>query len=152
MGLVDAFGELTPWTAAPALSPAQRDRYVAVAAAVQRHEPAAVERAIGDFLSRRSGPGNSEDETRIFLLLRVVFELPEHVPADERASFKGWVNWPAPAPDGTVSLAWPIAWAADGPVVVAPYEGFEGPEYAAVEEYRHLLERHPLRALPDSAA
>jgi hypothetical protein len=77
-----------------------------------------------------------------------VFDLPESAPEDERRPFKGWVNWPPPDADGTVSLAWPISWADGRPTLVAPYVGSEGRPYTAAAEYRHFLEHYPLRALP----
>lgn len=146
--LVEAFATLAPWPADGDLSPQEWDRYCAVAAAVQGAEPDDVERALADFLDRRKGFEGAADETRLFLLMRVVFDLPETAPAEQRRSFKGWVNWPPPAPDGTVSLAWPLTWAGGRPALVDPYEGSEGGRYAAVEEHRHLRDRFPFRALP----
>jgi hypothetical protein len=145
--LADTLGELVPWTSANDLSPQAWDRYVAAARAVQRAAPAEVERAIQDVLATGSDAREGDDETRVFLLLRVVFDLPERAPADERRSYKGWVNWPAPDGDGCVSLAWPIAWRDGRPALVAGYEGSEGPRYAAVAEYRHLLDRYAFRDL-----
>ncbi len=151
MSLSEAIAELAPWTHAGDLPGAEWRRYIDTGGQVQRAAPDEVEHAIAGVLGDSSGPDATEDETRVFLLLRVVFDLPERAPVQERDSFKGWVNWPAPAPDGTVSLAWPLHWDQDGPHLVAPYEGFEGPEYAAVEEYRHLLARFPFRPLPHAA-
>jgi hypothetical protein len=112
---------------------------------VQDADPADVDRALEAFLARASGFEGAEDETRLFLLMRVVFDLPEQAPEEERRSYKGWVNWPPPGADGTVSLAWPLTFAAGDPALVDPYEGSEGPRYAAVSEYRHLLERYGFR-------
>ena len=89
-----------------------------------------------------------QDETRLFLLQRVVFDLPESAPESERRPFKGWVNWPAPGLDGTVSIAWPISWSGGRPALVDPYVGSEGRPYDAAAEYRHFRENYSLRALP----
>jgi hypothetical protein len=139
---------LAPWTHAPDLPAGEWDRYIATARDVQRADPPAVEEAIAEFLGERAGFEGAEDETRVFLLLRLVFDLPERAPADQREAYAGWVNWPPPADDGTVSLSWPIAWRDGRPALVAPYEGAEGESYAGVEEYRRLRERYPYRDLP----
>jgi len=149
--LTTKFRELAPWTHAGDLSAGQWERYLDVAREVQRADPSEVERAIAEFLRERSGFGAAEDETRIFLLLRVVFDLPESVPAEQRHAFAGWVNWPPPGPDGKITLSWPITWRTGRPVIVAPYEGSEGESYAGVEEYRYLLAHFPFRDLPDHA-
>jgi len=145
--LTAAFRTLAPWTAADELSSAEWDRYVAVAGEVERADPTDVERALDEFLGERSGFDAAEDETRVFLLLRVVFDLPEKAAASERRPFKGWVNWPPPDPTGNVSLSWPVTWDEGRPALVAPYEGSEGRPYAAVAEYRHFLESYPFRRL-----
>jgi hypothetical protein len=149
--VVDAFGTLAPWPPGGALPSEQWDQYIAAAAAVQRADPDDVERSLTDFLGQRRGIEGAAAETSLFLLMRVVFDLPEKAPASERRSFKGWINWPPPASDGTVSLAWPLTWESGRPILVAPYEGSEGPRYAAAEEYRYLLDRYPFRALPVGA-
>jgi hypothetical protein len=149
--LVDAFGTLAPWPPDGDLSPEQWDQYIAAGATVQRADPDDVERSLTDFLGQREGIEGAAAETSLFLLMRVVFDLPEKAPASERRSFKGWINWPPAAPDGTVSLAWPLSWDSGRPTLVAPYEGSEGPRSAAAEEYRYLLERYPFRGLPAEA-
>ena len=145
--LVEAFATLAPWPSEGGLSPAEWDRHVAVAGTVRGADPEDVAGALAEFLDRRKGLGSDDDETRLFLLMRVVFDLPETAPAEERRSFKGWTNWPPPDPDGMVSLAWPLTWAGGQPALVDPYEGSEGPRYAGVEEYRHLLGGFPFRTL-----
>ena len=147
--LTGRFRALAPWPAEGDLPPDEWERYVATAAEVQRAEPREVEEAFDEFLRERSGLEAARDETRLFLLQRVVFDLPETAPEGERRPFKGWVNWPPPDADGNVSIGWPIAWRDGRPELLAPYVGSEGRPYKAVAEYRHFLERYPLRALPD---
>jgi hypothetical protein len=147
--LTDGFRALAPWPAEGDLPPDGWERYSASASEVQGAEPGDVERAFEEFLSERSGIEGARDETCLFLLQRVVFDLPEAAPESERRPFKGWVNWPPPDADGNVSLAWPLSWRQAGPTLVAPYEGSEGRPYDAVGEYRHLRERYAFRELPD---
>lgn len=147
--LTGRFRALAPWPAEGDLPPDEWERYVATAAEVQRAESPEVEEAFDEFLRERSGLEAARDETRLFLLQRVVFDLPETAPEGERRPFKGWVNWPPPDADGNVSISWPIAWRDGRPALLAPYVGSEGRPYKAVAEYRHFLERYSLRALPD---
>ncbi len=134
MAIAEAvLASLAPWPSAGDLSREQWQRYIEAARELQQTDPADAESAIGHFVTRRSGLEAAEDETRIFLLLRVVFDLPERAPADERRAYAGWVNWPAPDDEGNVSLSWPIAWDTGRPALVAHYEGSEGESYAAPE-------------------
>jgi hypothetical protein len=138
---------LAPWPPEGDLAPDEWDRYVAAAAAVQRVDPAAAEGAMDEFLRERTGLEAARDETRVFLLQRVVFDLPEEAPERERRPFKGWVNWPAPDAEGNVSIAWPITFKSGRPALIAGYEGSEGRPYDAVSEFRHFREHYPFRRL-----
>jgi hypothetical protein len=127
------------------------DRYVSVARSVQAADPETVEAALEAFMADavEEEPTDTTSESKPFLLMRVVFALPEAAPESERRSFKGWANWPRPDARGEVSLAWPVSWESGRPRLVAPYGGFQGLPYSAVREYRHLRERYPFRALPE---
>jgi hypothetical protein len=141
--LLAAFASLAPWPAQGDLSPDHWSRYVAAARAVQESDPNEVERALLEFLDR----DDADNETRLFLLSRVVFELPDRAAAAERRTWKGWINWPEPDADGMVDLSWPVGWDAGRPRLEAPFAGAEGHRYAAVEEYRDLRSRFPFRTL-----
>jgi hypothetical protein len=145
--LLSAFASLAPWPPRGDLSDEEWDRYIAAAREVQASGPGEVERALADFLDA----GDDDAETKLFLLSRIVFDLPERAPAEERRTWKGWINWPDPAPDGTVNLSWPVRWDGSRPALEAGFEGAEGPRYAAVEEYRDLRERFALRELREVA-
>lgn len=139
--LLAAFRALAPWRYDRDLSAEEWGRYADAARLVQAAEPAEVERALSRFLDE----GDDDNETRLFLLTRVVFDLPERAPSAERRTYKGWINWPEPDGEGNVNLSWPVGWRDSRPSLLARYEGSEGPRYAAVEEYRHLLSRFPFR-------
>jgi hypothetical protein len=145
--LLAAFRALPPWPSDRDLSDEDWLRYVNAARLVQHSEPADAKRALARFLDEAEGFAGVENETRLFLLLRVVFDLPDRAPADQRRTFKGWVNWPEPDTEGNVNLSWPVSWSAGQPILLARFEGADGPRYAAVEEYRHLLARFPFREL-----
>lgn len=147
--LLAAFRALTPWTYDGHPAGAEWRAYLDAARLVQQSTPTDVERALARFLDEPDNLGGAENETRLFLLMRVVFDLPDRAPVGQRRVFKGWINWPEPDAEGHVSLTWPVAWQEGRPSLLARHEGSEGRPYAAVEEYRHLRAQFPLRRLPD---
>ncbi len=145
--LLSKFRMLAPWSNAQDFFGDDWRRYTDAVRLVQKSEPADVERALARFLDEADGFTGVENETRLFLLMRIVFDLPDCAPADYRRVFKGWVNWPAPDAEGNVNLSWPVGWQDSQPALLAHFEGADGPRYAAIEEYRYLLARFPFRKL-----
>ncbi|HKQ05868.1 MAG TPA: hypothetical protein VJ464_12100 [Blastocatellia bacterium] len=145
--LLSALRGLAPWGSTSDFSEADWQRYMDAARLVQQSAPADVEQALAHLLDETNGFTGVNNERRLFLLTRVVFDLPDRMPADQRRVFKGWVNWPAPDAEGNVNLSWPLDWQDERPVLLAPYEGSEGPRYGAIEEYRYLLNHFPFRTL-----
>jgi hypothetical protein len=92
--------------------------------------------------------GDYEDESKVFILMRVVFDLPVSALESECLSFKGWTNWPLPDAAGHVNLSWPVEWRYGKPSLLAHYEGSEGVPYGAAEEYEYFRARFPFRRLP----
>lgn len=151
--LQELFGSLAPWSQRQDLTKEEWNNYLKVARAVQQSTPEVVESALELFMrgAIQEEFKGYEGESKLFLLMRVVFDLPEAAPESQRRSFKGWINWPEADSEGNVSLAWPISWQSARPALIAPYEGSEGIPYAAVKEYRYLLEHFPYRQLgPES--
>ena len=145
--LLSRFRMLAPWSNAQDFFEEDWRRYTDTALLVQKSEPKDVERALARFLDEPDGFTGIKNETRLFLLMRIVFDLPDCGPTSQRSVFKGWVNWPAPDADGNVNLSWPVDWQDGRPVLLAHFEGADGPRYGAVEEYRYLLTRFPFRDL-----
>lgn len=140
---------LRPWSCGSDFTNADWENYVQVARIVQRTDPQVVEEALASFVKAagREPFTGYDSESKPFLLMRVVFDLPETAPAMARVPYKGWINWPPADTQENVSLAWPISWRSGMPALVAPYEGSEGHPYAAAAEYRHLRATYPFRAL-----
>lgn len=149
--LVTLLDALPPWADPRDFTEAAWERYRAAARVFRHAEPAAVEAALDEFVrqTRDREYQGYEDESKPFILMRVLFELPDRTDARERQSFKGWINWPAPDADGTVNPGWPVRWSAGRPALEAPYSGSMGLPYAAAEEYRWLRERYPFRSLDE---
>lgn len=95
----------------------------------------------------KKGEFSDEDESRVFLLMRVLFDLPQSAPAASRRIHKGWTNWPAPDKDDQVTMAWPISWHLRKPELVAPRAGSRGMPYDAENEYRSFLKQYLFRDL-----
>lgn len=147
--LLTSLNALSPWTEQQDFSESEWGRYLTVARMVQKTDSATVESTLNKFLARaaKESFAGSETESKPFILLRAVFDLPEAAPVERRRSFKGWTNWPKPNADGQVSLAWPVSWRTGKPHLVAPYEGSLGLPYAADQEYRYMLDNFPYRNL-----
>ena len=140
---------LEPWRAIPDFSDAAWSRYVDLAHSIRHVEQAVVSAVLDAFVAEVSTEEyrGYESESKPFLLLRVLFELPESAPASDRSIFKGWTNWPEPDQAGRVSLSWPVSWRSGRPRLIANYEGSEGRPYDAVNEYRLFLRTYPHRDL-----
>lgn len=139
---------LPPWREGD-LSQEEWNEYLTVARHLQESDPDTVESVLAEFieLAAKEEFRGYESESKAFLLMRVIFDLPEAAPEAERKSFKGWVNWPAADSRGEVSVAWPLSWKSGRPRLVSAYEGSEGVRYAATSEYRHFRARYPYRDL-----
>lgn len=149
--LVTALRSLPPWRTIADFGEADWDAYVRAARLVQQADPETVGAALDEFAAEARQldaryPGY-ELESKPFLLMRVVFALPETVPAEQRFSYKGWSNWPDPDERGEVNPGWPIAWREGKPHLVASYEGSAGQPYPAAAEYRFLHATFPYRDL-----
>jgi hypothetical protein len=147
--LAAMFGSLRPWSRSSDFRDQDWENYVRVARRVQQTDSQVVEAALDSFVKAEANDAVTDytSESKPFLLMRVVFDLPESAPVGDRWQRKGWNNWPKPDEDGRVSLAWPISWQSGKPELVASYEGSEGPPYSAVADYRHLRTSYPFRVL-----
>jgi len=145
------FESLRPWSQPGSFSAGDWKNYIKVAGIVQETDPSTVEAALDRFIraATREPFDGPTSESKPFLLMRVVFDLPESAPEQSRLSFKGWTNWPRADARGNVSLAWPISFRDGKPALVAPCVGSEGKPYEAAAEYRYLRDHFPYRRLDD---
>jgi len=99
---------LAPWQNQVEFTADEWERYIELAQLVQATDPDTVEAALDEFVRQVSQQPFTEYEgdSKPFILMRVVFELPERASADERRSFKGWVNWPDADANNQVNLSW----------------------------------------------
>jgi hypothetical protein len=135
------FSQIEPWTASTNYSAGGWKQLVKTAKAVQSASPSLAANALGEYLLRYAAqPAQLPvEQAKLFLLLRVVFDLPENGAPGPRASFGGPTGQRSDLnADGTVNLDWPLAWNQGRPRLVASCAGFADSAYSAKDEFTTL--------------
>jgi hypothetical protein len=148
--LVRRMRALEPWRNTTAYSRKGWDDLIALARIVQRTNPERVAAALdlfGKMPFHEQVKPDYQEESKPFLLMRVVFDLPESAPRSEYFSFKGWIHPSGSKLPEWINLSWPVSWRNGTPHLVAAYGGSLGQPYAASAEYRYLLKRYRMRDL-----
>jgi hypothetical protein len=139
---------------------------VAAAKIFQKSSPSTVEQALRQY--QMGGATNGEfqrfndeqldNDTKLYLLMRVVFDLPETVPANTKQIivFGYWSGrWLKENgemnSDGTINLAWPIRWNHGHPELIGGCIGLQGVDtrYDAGAEYQYFRGKYPYRNLSE---
>ncbi len=134
------------------------DQLIAVAKVIQKNDPGAVEKALLQYQMTGCVHGDfqavdvlqEKNDTKLFLLMRAVFKLPEAVPAKELREFGGWIPTKSVInEDGTANQDWPIKWDQGHPKLTSGFIGLQGinARYNAVEEYKYFLSKYSMRDL-----
>jgi hypothetical protein len=140
---------IEPWTASTNYTAAGWNHLVKTARVFQQSTPRLAEEALdAHFKDAARNPVQlSAEQAKVFLLLRMMFDLPEDAPPEQRFSFADWTRARTDVnPDGTVNLAWPLRTTGGAPRLVAGCEGTAG-NYSAKEEFAFLRYRFPNRDL-----
>jgi hypothetical protein len=147
--LIERLRSLPAWTKQEEFTDQTWAQYIDVARIVQSTDPDTVEAALNGFIQEvlQEQVQGYESESKPFILMRVVFEIPEVASAEKRFSYKGWTNWPDPDAKNQVNLSWPVSWEGGAPKLLASYEGSMGQPYAAAAEYSFLSQNFPYRKL-----
>lgn len=81
-----------------------RAEIINVAKIVQLTNPDTVAAILDEFISQAIKQDEYykgyENESKVFILMRVVFVIPEVAPADNSSSYKDWSNWAEPDVNG----------------------------------------------------
>ena len=167
-------GDLDPW---PIDSMTYGDkswaRIIAVAKEFQRADSESIEKALYDYQNetildeglihtdKRVDFGSIhfdpieydkrlEQDGKLFLLMRVVFELPEHAVPAERSTYFGWVTHGDDFNhDGTVNVGWPVSWTGKTPKLLSGQTELQGigDVYDVLSEYKYFYRHYHFRSL-----
>jgi hypothetical protein len=136
--LVDS---IEPWTGTTTYSEGGINRLVSVAKSFQGAEPAMVQRVLESALADASGASETlaVEQGREYLLLRVMFDLPENALAGTRLPAQDYSVTPPPEnPDNSVNLAWPLTVAQGKVRLSGNRQQGPGSSYSGREDYDYL--------------
>jgi hypothetical protein len=143
--VVQLISSIEPWRADGRYSGKAWSRAIKVAQILQHSDPEIIGEGLDDFINCSltvGGHGDYEDNSKPFLLLRVMFELPQtNSVAPEVAGFRVWRYSGTNVP----SASWPISWTNGKPFLSDPWQGSYGRPYAARAEYDYLRKKYALR-------
>jgi hypothetical protein len=143
-----AINKIEPWTTTTNYTLAGWKQLVAAAKKFQASTPDLANAAVSELLENNANkPELAIVQAKTFLLLRMVFELPENSPGQPVMTanyFRGYTDM---NPDGTFNLAWPISLNAGSPRLVAGCEGSAGDNYSPQKEFNYLRFKFKYRDL-----
>jgi hypothetical protein len=129
-----------PWTDSEAYQSYDWRSLIRVADVFQTADNAQVIQAFVQFDSDNETNycGNYLNNSRAYLLLRVIFNIPENGARSER-SLDGWIRFDTDLnQDGTANLDWPISWKSGEPVLITRWIGYNGIPYRTKDDYIRL--------------
>ena len=142
--------KIEPWTTSTNYSAEGWKQLAKAAKAFQNASPKLAGETLNDYLrgcARNPGQLPAE-QGKVFLLLRVVFDLPANAPAGQRLTFANWTRGRSDLnKDGTINLSWPLFWDQGKPRLVAGCQGAAGSGYSAGDEFAHLRYKFKYRDL-----
>lgn len=149
LSLEEEYNSLKTWPTEGDLTNSDWNNYVRIAKLVQNTDSELVKKSMDAFISKITiDDPRDEYESKLFLLMRVVFKLPEAAPKEDLRSFKGWNNWSSSYLEtDRANLSWPVSWKNGNPSLLSNYSGSEGLPYSASSEYEYFLKKYPFREL-----
>lgn len=151
--LADILSAVEPWPEhdfgwhnhPPNLSKSSWDALVLAATIIQSFKPEMLEWTLRNYQTTNDR-GSRLDDSKLLLLMRVAFDLPEAGLRNDWTGFGGWRDWSG-SDNLATNLAWPISWNAGQPSLVVGFTAFQGPRYDAALEYRYLYQKYGFRDL-----
>lgn len=147
--IVQIVDSVRPWSSEATYGPADWDRIIKIARIFQNLHEETITNALDrfSFQIKKNFQGDYLEDSKPFLLLRVMFELPENAPRSERTG-GGWVTFNSDInSDGSVNQNWPISWKNGKPSMVSRYLGYQGIPYNPKLDYLKLNGRFKKRML-----
>lgn len=97
--------------------------------------------------------GNSDAEAKLFLLMRVLFDVPKAQPQESAAVFAAWLGEGSPYPyegSDTVNLLWPLEYRDEQLALRSMnHIAYIGPPYNGLAEYNFFVSNFPFRTIKD---
>jgi len=145
--LVEQIALLEPWRVDGEYSQEGWKKMVRLARVIQRAAPADVSTALEAFAESRAFTVHRdyEEDSRPFILLRIVFQLPEANPTNSLP--RGFKGWRYSSTNSAPPPSWPVGWRNGKPHLVCGWPGSSGRGYGAVAEYEYFLKTYPYRDL-----
>ena len=144
---------LDPWEA-PEFSRESWSRYYAIAELLQECGDELVIHAFREYsedaLRNAKTVGLTRELSKAYILMRVLFELPEETWSGDGGYRGGWFGWSNEDPAEMLyanSPSWPIAWTEEGATLVSGCGGYSGPPYSPDREYQAMRDRFAYRSL-----
>lgn len=131
---------LKPWTADSGYS--QADNYLLVQHAMALHQLSDNEIITGVAQYAAYYAGDLDAMSKLFLVLRILYNVPDSIPIEQAQSFGGWLKPTADMCGPYYKLLWPMGWINPFPVpvVVMPFPGYIGAPYDPVGELEYFME------------
>lgn len=146
--------QVAPWNATTNYDARAWRRLIDVARQACSAESNVVDLALSEYFDDSVKNVSWDDSSRAFLLLRVMFDLPENADLTNCFTSRSWMKGARLEinADGTANLAWPLVWNNGQPYLVHRAEGYSGRPYRPALEYRYLLRTYPKRNLSGKQA
>ena len=144
--LIDAIASVPAWTEAYYDEP-DTQQLVNAAAACAEAPPEVLRSALeAYYLQKRKGADPTADLSRPYLLLRVIFDLPDAIDRKEAKVFGGWNHPSIFSGAPTFNLSWPVRVREGEAVAIeSPFTGYRGRPYDLVSEYDYFARRFQRR-------
>lgn len=113
---------------------------------ISKYDLTTIRGAISFFVEKKKSTNeyNVSNMSRLFLLNRYIFNIPESIPFDAPA-FGGWVG--VPIKNKIINRLWPLTVNKDGVIMIdGEFGGYFGPDYRAVEEFDYFQEKFATRS------
>jgi hypothetical protein len=146
--LAQLIASVKPWSSTGRYNESDWEHIVQVAAIFQStdHNLAAEGFEIFNLQNTNNFHNDYLEGSKAFLLLRVMFDLPEH--GKGRPGGPGWLTERRDLnSDGTVNFAWPVVWREGQPSLASEYIGYEGFSYSPKSDYLVLSSHFKKRDL-----
>jgi len=134
-----------PGPHAIAYSQSNWNEIVSAAKIIQNQSSNVVVEILGEY-QKAHDLGSRTDDSKLLLLLRVVFDLSN---AKEEAVWPGRGAWLDHSGDENITItpAWPVTWRNGKPELLVGFTTYQGRRYSAANEYIYFLSKYPKRDL-----